>query len=286
MNVINLKSPAKVNLFLKVINKRPDGYHNIETVFERISLFDEIQLRKRKDGKIKVFCSHPDVPCGSSNLTFKAAEILKNDFPNTSGIDIRINKRIPVAAGLGGGSSNAATVLLGLNRLWQLRLGQKRLLQYAGKIGSDVPFFIKEKSFALAGGRGDKLRILSNIRPFWHILVVPKLKIYSKDIYQGLNLRLTKCKDNANMLTYALRNFDFDLLQKHIFNALEYRILKSHPSISKIRKRLEDLGVQIHLISGSGPAIFGVVSSRKEAEEIRSKLKKYKSWRVFAVRTF
>jgi len=286
MNVINLKSPAKLNLYLKIINKRKDGYHNIETIFERIDLCDEIQLKKRQDNKVVISCTHPDVPCNSSNLTFKAARILKKDFPKACGIDIIIKKHIPVASGLGGGSSNAASVLLGLNRLWQLKLGQRRLLNYARKIGSDVPFFIKEKSFALGEGSGDRIRVLTKIRPFWHILIVPKFKSYSKDVYRGLNLRLTKFKDNVNILIYALRTSNFNLLEKHVFNALEYRVLRNHPSISEIKERLKALGVRIYLLSGSGPAVFGLINSRKEGESIKARLKNYKGWRVFVVRTF
>jgi len=286
MDVINLKSPAKLNLYLRVINKRPDRYHNIETIFERIDLCDDIKLKKRCDNKITVSCSHPDVPYDGSNLAFRAAKMLKKDFPESCGIDIIIKKNIPVAAGLGGGSSNAASILLGLNRLWQLKLEQKQLLDYGSKIGSDVPFFITERSFALGRERGDRIRILSNIRSFWHILVVPSLKIYSKDIYCGLNLRLTRPKVNVNMLLYALRNSDFNLLQKHIFNTLEYRVLRKYPSVANIKKKLRALGVKICSLSGSGSAVFGLINSRKEGELIKSKLKKHRRWQVFVVRTF
>lgn len=286
MDVINLKSPAKLNLYLRVINKRQDGYHNIETIFERINLCDEIELKKRQDSKIIVSCDYPNVPCDRSNLAYKAAKILKKDFPDVSGIDIIIRKNIPVAAGLGGGSSNAASVLLGLNRLWQLKLGERRLLNYASKIGSDVSFFIKEKSFALGTGRGDGIRILPNIRTFWHILIVPQLKIYSKDIYRGLNLKLTRPKVNVNMLIYALRNSNFNLLQKYIFNVLEHRVLRKYPGIFNIKKELKSLGVKINSLSGSGCAVFGLISSRKEGELIRNKLKTHKRWKVFVVRTF
>jgi 4-diphosphocytidyl-2-C-methyl-D-erythritol kinase len=285
MNVIKLKSPAKLNLYLRVINKRPDGYHDIETIFERIDIFDEIKLKRRKDSKIRVVCNHPDVPEDSRNLAFKAVKVLQKDFRGTGGIDIIIKKRIPVAAGLGGGSSNAASVLLGLNRLWQLKLGKNQLLDYASRIGSDVPFFVIDKSFALGKGRGEKIIPLDKIGKFWHIVVIPPLKLYSKDIYSGLSLRLTKSRDNVNIITYALRNSDLSLLSKYIFNTLEYRVLRDYPVISKIKERLESLGVNTLLLSGSGPAVFGLIDSRKEGESLRSKLKKCKGWQVFVVRT-
>ena len=285
MYSLKLKSPAKINLYLKVLRKRKDGYHQIKTVFERISLCDDIEIKKRTDKKIKIICNHPDVPKDRSNLMYRAADLLRRDYGKIVGLDIRLKKRIPVASGLGGGSSNAASVLLGLNRLWCLGLKTDDLLDYARKIGSDVPFFVLESSFAIGTGRGDKLENIPNLRSIWHILVVPRKKLSAKEIYSSLNLRLTKNRDNVNMLIYALRKFDLPQVKKYIRNDLEKAASKIFPKLFQIKEKLKSLGIEGQSLSGSGPAIFGIVKSRKGAET-QAKSLKSKSWQVFVVRTY
>lgn len=286
MRSIRLKSPAKINLYLKVLRKRKDGYHQIKTVFERIDLFDEVLLKTRKDQRIKIYCRHPAVPIDNSNLMFKAAELLKKDFGSKStGLDIRLKKRIPVAAGLGGGSSNAASVLVGLNKLWNLGLNKGRLRHYASKIGSDVPFFVSNSSFAIGTGRGEHIKSLSKSRVLWHILVVPYNKLSTKEIYSGLNLRLTKNEDNVNMLVRALKNFDLSRLKDYIVNDLEDVASKKLPKLLHIKEKLKKLGVGVFCLSGSGPAIFGILKSKKEAEQKARELKS-RNLQVFVVRTY
>jgi len=286
MRSIRLKSPAKINLYLKVLRKRKDGYHQIKTVFERIDLFDEVLLKTRKDQRIKIYCRHPGVPIDNSNLVYKAAELLKADFGSKStGLDIRLKKRIPVAAGLGGGSSNAASVLVGLNKLWKLGLNKEKLRHYAGKIGSDVPFFVTSSSFAIGTGRGEKIKSLSKLGVLWHILVVPYNNLSTKEIYSSLNLRLTKNEDNVNMLVRALKNFDLSRLKDCIINDLEDVASKKLPKLLHIKEKLKKLGVGVFCLSGSGPAIFGILKSKKEAEQKARQLKS-RNLQVFVVRTY
>ncbi|MBM3248655.1 MAG: 4-(cytidine 5'-diphospho)-2-C-methyl-D-erythritol kinase [Candidatus Omnitrophica bacterium] len=286
MRSIRLKSPAKINLYLKVLRKRKDGYHQIKTVFERIDLFDELLLKTRKDQRIKIYCRHPAVPTDNSNLVYKATQLLRQDFLNKStGLDIRITKRIPVAAGLGGGSSNAASVLMGLNKLWNLGVNKEELRHYADKIGSDVPFFISESSFAVGTGRGEKIKNLPKPRVLWHILVVPHNKLSTKEIYSSLNLRLTKKEENVNMLVRALKSFDLSRLKNYITNDLEKVASRKLPKLFSIKKKLKKLGVGVFCLSGSGPAVFGILKSRKEAEQKARKLKS-RNLQVFVVRTY
>jgi len=285
MYSLRLKSPAKINLCLKVLKKRKDGYHQIKTVFERISLCDEIILRKRSDRKIKIVCNHPGVPRNSANLMYKAADLLRKDFNKDSGLDIRLNKRIPVASGLGGGSSNAASILLGLNRFWHLGLSKRELLGYAGKIGSDVPFFVSGNKFAIGTGRGDKIQNLPHLSPLWHILVVPRKKLSTKEIYSSLNLRLTKNRDDVNMLTCALKKNDLSRLRKYVSNDLEKVASRIFPKLLQIKEKLIELGIKIQSLSGSGPAIFGITDSREEAQR-KAKSLRSKGWQVFVVRTY
>ncbi|MDP2939622.1 MAG: 4-(cytidine 5'-diphospho)-2-C-methyl-D-erythritol kinase [Candidatus Omnitrophota bacterium] len=286
MSSITLKSPAKINLYLRVLNKRKDGFHNIETIFERINLFDTIKLKKNALNEIRFFCEHPDVPKNNSNLCFKAANLLKKEFSIDKGVDITLIKRIPVAAGLGGGSSNAAFVLMGLNNLWHLRLSKKILLRLAKELGSDVAFFVSQKSFAVGRGRGERIFCLSGIKPLWHILVVPYQRLSTPRVYHKLNLKLTKNKVNVNILIHALKKNSASLLSKLVMNDLEEAASKCLPGLLSIKEKLKGLGVRSPAISGSGSAIFSLVNSRKEAQLLIKRLKNKLAADFFAVKTY
>ncbi|MDD5167070.1 MAG: 4-(cytidine 5'-diphospho)-2-C-methyl-D-erythritol kinase [Candidatus Omnitrophica bacterium] len=290
MDSLIVNSYAKLNLFLSVLNLRPDNYHNIETIFERISLFDKITLKKRRDNKIRIISSSAGLPKDSSNLAYRSAKLIKDKFGIDSGVDIAIIKRIPIGAGLGGGSSDAAGVLTGLNKLWGLGLKQKELIQLAAKIGSDVPFFIYGVSFAQGLGRGEKikpLKALGNTK-LWHLLVVPKIKVSTPLIYKKWDeyLRLTKPSYGVRILPLALKKKDVSLTGRSLFNSLEEITARLYPEVGCIREKLVNLGLKAVLMSGSGPAVFGIVASRREAEALRNRLKKeFGSWQVFVVRT-
>ena len=284
-----LNSYAKLNLYLEVLNKRKDNYHNIKTLFERVSLCDKIILKSRRDKKIRIICNLPDVPCDNTNLAYRSAKILQDVFHIDRGVDIKIIKHIPVGAGLGGGSSNAASVLVGLSKLWRLKLVQEQLLAYARKIGSDVPFFIYNSPFAFGEGRGDRIKpleALDNAR-LWHILVVPKIKVSTPLIYKKWDTHstLTSPQYNVKILNLGLRKNDLSLIGKALFNSLEQVSAKLYPQVRRIKKKLINLGLKAILMSGSGPAIFGIVSSRKEALSLCRQLKKNRLWQVFVTRT-
>lgn len=296
MNKLILNSYAKLNLYLEVINKRPDHYHNLKTVFERIDLADRIILKSRPDKKINLICNFPFVPKDNLNLAFKSAKLLQDTFAVDKGVDIKIIKRIPVGSGLGGGSSNAATVLLGLNKLWRLNLAPKKLADLAKRIGSDVPFFIYGLPFALAELRGDKISPLKALKKLrlWHILVVPKIKVSTPIIYakwdkysskRNKRAGLTRPKYDVRILNLALRKKDFPLLSKILFNSLEEITFKLYPRVRRIKESLKVLGLKSILMSGSGPAIMGIVSSRKEASALREQLKGNRFWQLFVTRT-
>jgi 4-diphosphocytidyl-2-C-methyl-D-erythritol kinase len=286
------KSFAKLNLYLKVLRKRKDNYHSIKTIFERVDLCDKIILTPRRDKLIKIICSAPGVPCGPKNLAWKSANLLQERFKVKRGVNIRIIKRIPVGAGLAGGSSNAATVLCGLNKLWKLKLSRADLAQLAQKIGSDVGFFIYNLPFALGTGRGEKIKPLQGQR-LWHILVVPRFAVSTPLIYRkwdelcGRRARLTKPAPDVKILSLALRKRGFSLISGGLFNSLQEVTVKLYPQVPRIVHTLKSLGVKSILMSGSGPAVFGVVTSRKEAVTLKKLLKKkIGSWRVFVTRTF
>jgi 4-diphosphocytidyl-2-C-methyl-D-erythritol kinase len=295
---LTLSSYAKLNLYLQIRSRRKDNYHNLLTIFERISLADKIVLKVRRDEKIRIISSCRDIPLDHSNLCAKAARLLQRSAPAGQGADIAILKQIPVGSGMGGGSSNAAATLLGLNRLWGLRLSREKLAVLGAKTGADVPFFLFNCRFAQGAGRGDLIRPLRGLKDLclWHIIIVPRIKVSTPFIYRewdelaggekGKKVKLTQPKYDANILNLALRRRDFSLAQEALFNSLQEVTFRLYPEVRQAVLSLRDLGLKLILMSGSGPAVFGVVSSRKEAVLLAGQLRHaHKSWRVFSAKS-
>ena len=305
---ISVKAPAKLNLFLLVLNKRQDGFHDIATLFERIDLFDKITLKKSKDNRIIVSCDNPQVPRDNKNIVYKAADILRKRFLIREGLNISIEKNIPVAAGLGGGSSDAAAVLLALNKLWQLKLEKKALLKIAAEIGADVPFFITGSRFSLSLQPQQSFKPINTRLRLWHILVVPKISLSTKRVFEQFdrlkqpgfnrvlggvlspNLTLTKKGKNVNMLTRLLAKSgkfsNYGFVTRSHFNSLEPAAYVLTAQINKIKRELLRLGACSVGMSGSGPSVFAIVGSRKEGEGFKKRLSRFKDWRTFIARTF
>ncbi len=280
---LRLKSPAKINLFLNVLKKRPDGYHEIETLFERISLSDEVILSPAKSG-IHVESDSRGIPKGSRNIAHRAAKLLKDTFHVHEGVRITIRKKIPVSAGLGGGSSNAATVLLGLNKLWKLGLSKGELVKLGARLGSDVPFFLLETPFCLARGRGEKLRkIKGPIRKIWHVVIKPSFGTSTKKAYSVLEASfLTPKKTDVKMLLHSIHEGRSDALSKLLTNSLECAVY----STLKIKEKLLAQGALGALMSGSGSAVFGVYKDRQTAFKAARVLRKNRAWKVFVASTY
>lgn len=282
--VLNLTSPAKINLYLKILNKRPDGYHEIETVFERIDLYDEVGLRPtNKD--IVVLCDDPQVPCDSHNLVYKAAQMLKERYCVRSGVEITLSKNIPVAAGLGGASSNCATCLLGLNELWSLNLKKDEIFDIASNIGSDVAFFILDTGRALGRGKGEILEELPKGETFWYLLVNPGFEVLAKDAYSAINLNLTHTANNSKIDIHSLKKIQFEDLKEFLFNSLEAPVEKKFKEISEMKFQISKAGLKLSLMSGSGPTVYGVASDREEALEAKDRLVLRDGWRAFVAAT-
>lgn len=283
--IFKFRSPAKLNLFLKIKNKRKDGFHNLETIFERIDLCDKISIVVNDSGEIKVCCDKKICP-QKSNLAYRAAKLIKETFNIREGISIKIKKVIPVGSGLGGASSNAATVLLALNKILKLNLSKNKLISSAKELGSDVPFFILETSCARGYGRGEILKpilVNRNIK-FWHVLVVPKFRNLTKDMYRKFDdLALTKQIRNDRIKCLQNGRIDFKDLKENLFNSFE---LIAGSRIKKIKDRFLQLNVKYVVMSGSGSAVFGILDTRKEAIKLTRQLKAQNMGKVFIARTY
>ncbi|KPK42521.1 MAG: hypothetical protein AMJ78_02200 [Omnitrophica WOR_2 bacterium SM23_29] len=283
--VLTLKSPAKINLYLKVLRRRPDGFHDIETIFERIDLCDEIGLRPIKD-EIRILCENPEVPSDSHNLAYKAAQALKEKYAPTSGVEITINKKIPVAAGLGGASSNCATCLRGLNTIWDLGLKKDQLLEIGNVLGADVPFFVLDAGRAIGRGRGEILEEIPKGESFWYFLINPGFEILAKEAYSALNLGLTHIGNNSKIDLKSFSKIRFEDLKELLFNSLEGPIEKRFKEIQEIKSAILKAGLRTSLMSGSGPTVFGIALSKEEALKAEERLSFREGWQAFVATTY
>lgn len=269
----SFSAPAKLNLALAITGRRPDGFHDLSTVFERISLADTLVFSSVKDNTICITCTNPSVPVDARNLVFKAAELLRVGENVSAGALIHIEKRIPVAAGLAGGSSNAATALLGLNKLWALNLSRAALIRYARQVGSDVAFFLYDTPFALGSGRGDNIKVLPVRAKFWHVLITAKQPLLTKDVYAAYASffsgkgPLTKRERDVTMLLGFLKKGNIARLRDMLFNDLEGPIGRLRPSLLVLKKRLQKCVPHGVCFSGSGPSLFALTADKAEAEQ-------------------
>ncbi|MFA7294268.1 MAG: 4-(cytidine 5'-diphospho)-2-C-methyl-D-erythritol kinase [Candidatus Omnitrophota bacterium] len=295
-----IKSFAKINLYLRVLDKRRDNFHNLDTLFARIDLADTIIIKGRKDGCIRIKCDSRHVPKDETNLCFRAADLLRQEFKLSHGLEIEIKKRIPVGAGLGGGSSNAASVLLGLNKYWHLNLSKARLAILAARLGSDVAFFIYDVKFALGSQRGDKIKPLTSLKgtKLWLILVYPRVKVSTPLIYRKFDFYsskpksslpffkgisgLTRCVPDVKILLLELLKNGCSLNSKCLYNDLEPVTSNLYPVVNRVKKALLALGLERVMMSGSGPAVFAICNCRTQAKNLSNKLRKeHTSWQVF-----
>jgi 4-diphosphocytidyl-2-C-methyl-D-erythritol kinase len=260
------KAPAKINLGLAVQRQRADGYHDIATLFLKISLADTLSLAVIPRD-IVVHCDHPDVPGGTRNLVYKAAAALQ-PLAAGRGVHVRLQKVIPIAAGLGGGSSDAAATLLGCNALWGLGLSRAQLAPYAAQLGADVPFFLLPDRAALGQGRGDELTPVACPADFALVLVKPRLVVSTAWVYSQLRFELTALPNNTNILKQRLETGDIASLGRVLFNDLETVVLPHFPVVQTIKQALRRPGVYGVCMSGSGPTVYALCRSPAVAQEV------------------
>lgn len=279
--MLYVKAPAKINLTLDVLYKREDNYHEVEMVMTTIDLADRVGLALRNDGKITLSSTDQFVPVDQRNFAYQAARLLQQRFGITKGVAIKIEKEIPIAAGLAGGSTDAAATLRGLNELWELNLSIDELAELGAEIGSDVPFCVYGGT-AHATGRGELIREIPAPPSCWVVLAKPKVGVSTADIYGGLNLATVNHPKTTQMLQ-AIEQGDYKAMCATLGNVLEDVTLKLHPEVVKIKTLMERSGADAVLMSGSGPTVFGLVDSELRVSRIVNGLRGFCD-EVYAVR--
>ena len=282
-------APAKINLYLKVIRRRNDGYHEIETLFERISIFDHISVKIDRE-RTTISCDESRVPTGKDSLLGRACEAFKKKLGEDLHFQIVLKKNIPVAAGLGGGSSDTAALLTGINRITGFPLGEEALLNIARDLGADIPFFMDDCRFAFGKGRGDIIRKINASMDIWHVLVTPSFGVSTKNIYSKLSaFNLTSDNGVDKMFSTFLSDNNINNLSENLCNDLQAIVLRDFPVLEKVFFELKKAGAKGALLSGSGPAVFGIFGREEvmdASEKIKSVFSETENWRVEVVRTY
>ncbi|MCX5717859.1 MAG: 4-(cytidine 5'-diphospho)-2-C-methyl-D-erythritol kinase [Nitrospirae bacterium] len=269
--MFTLKTPAKINWFLSVLGKREDGYHEILSLMQSISLYDHLTFEH--SDRVEVI-TEADIPI-EENLVYRAAVLLKEKLSVNKGAVITLKKDIPLSAGLGGGSSDAACALSGLDRLWELRLKNEELIKFGGMLGSDIPFFFKAP-IAVVRGRGEIVTALEAGSRHIIVIVKPALGISTKWAYSEMSRllpELTKRDNNIKLFCQALEMQDFESIALMMKNDLELPVIREFQVIGEIKDRLLTMGAKASLMSGSGPTVFGVFNSREKAEDAERSMK-------------
>jgi 4-diphosphocytidyl-2-C-methyl-D-erythritol kinase len=276
IEAIRLDSPAKVNLRLDILRKREDGYHEIRTIFQKINLHDTLHFSLKKKKGISITTNHPALPIGMDNLVYQAAQSILKRSNYRGGVCIEIRKRIPLGAGLGGGSSNAATTLKALDQMLRLDLPKKELMGMGVKIGADVPFFFLEGA-AIASGIGERLKTVQ-VPGLWYVLIYPNFEVSTRWAYQ--NFVLTKRRFHFRFHKFLKTSEEISSL---LWNDLEEVVSKEYPEIGVMKKMLCSAGALGALMTGSGPTVFGIFSEKTDALKAYRKLKsmvRERGWRV------
>ncbi|EDQ97827.1 4-diphosphocytidyl-2-C-methyl-D-erythritol kinase [Intestinibacter bartlettii DSM 16795] len=274
MNSITLKSRAKINLSIDVLGKRQDGYHLVEMIMQTIDLYDLIEINEKDNDQITIKSTSDEIPLDCNNLVYKAANLIKKTFNINKGVEIHIKKNIPVAAGMAGGSSNAAAVLVGLNKLWNLNLSNQQLEKIGLKLGADVPFCINGGA-VLALGIGEELTPIKGLTKDVCILVCkPDLFVSTKEVYECIDSKDIDKRPNNKFLIECLKNEDTRQLAENMFNVLEGVTMDKHPVIQQIKDIMTNNRALGAMMSGSGPTVFGLYENREDAVKCKAILEK------------
>ncbi len=272
---ILLRAFAKLNFYLDVIRKRPDGYHDVETIFQSISLHDTLKLTPNP-AEIEVITAHPGLPPQEHNLVYRAATLLKQETETRYGVTIALEKNIPIGAGLGGGSSDAAATLAALNLLWKTDCDEETLLKLAARIGSDVPFCLVGGT-AAGTGRGEMLLKLPSIGQRWLVIITPPFSVSTADVYSSMAAPVSergRAQEYTDRFRGVIEQVRAGNVENVLHNAMERIVTKRYPELGELRRALERAGCPFALMTGSGPTMFGLVASRDDGIAVVNKLKR------------
>jgi 4-diphosphocytidyl-2-C-methyl-D-erythritol kinase len=257
---MNLKSFAKINLGLEILGRRPDGYHEVRTLYQSVDFHDLLAFEPGAPGEEQLEGDDPSIPWDGRNLIHQALRLVRRRSGSDAGVRIRVRKRIPAGAGLGGGSSNAAATLVGLNRLWGLGLGDPELAEMAAGLGSDVAYFLRG-GLCLGEGRGEKISPLPDLPKLYGVIVLPPIVSLSAEVYRRYRPSLTSGGKDSRINRF-LRSRDLGSLE----NRLERTVFRLYPQLKDIKRFFQSRGAALSLVTGSGSAVFGLFRSREEAE--------------------
>lgn len=274
MNELTLQAYGKINLGLDIVGKAENGYHLLKMVMQSVNLSDTITMKKIENGtsSITLTTNHKELPTNSDNLIYKAAKLLMEEFHITDSVSIHLEKRIPIAAGMAGGSTDAAAVLKGMNTLFSLSLSQKDLMERGVTLGADIPYCIMGGT-ALSEGIGEILTPIDTCLQGYIILVKPPVNVSTKWAYQNFRKELVTSPPDIDLVTDSLKKNDLATACKGMENVLEAVTIPAHPIIQTIKKRMLELGCSFSLMSGSGPTVFGLCAEEEKAAEITETLK-------------
>ena len=283
MKRLVLTSPAKVNLFLEILQKRTDGYHEICTVMQTIDLCDTLSFEQSSgSGNISISSEGFTIPIGPENLVCRALDLIRKKFSIRDGVHIHIQKRIPVGAGLGGGSSNAAAALRGANVLWDLGLSYDELQDIGANIGADVPFLVKGGT-ACCRGIGEQIEPLVFDGTLHYLLINPRFQSLTAEIYSGVKLPLTTKRRDPKVMIRALLHKDAAEIACALFNRLEEPAFEKKEELLGIKGTIHRCGALGAVLSGSGPTVFGVVESKEKAKQLKIEFEKCFFKEVFSI---
>jgi len=266
------KAPAKINLLLDVLKKREDGFHEVEMIMTMVDLADRLEMEELPRDTIIISSQAGYIPLDEKNLAFQAARLIKDRYDVRKGVYIHLDKHIPVAAGLAGGSSDAAATLRGLNRLWRLNIGDDELRNLGAELGSDVPYCVSGGT-AIARGRGEKLEMIDNPPQCWVVLAKPPINVSTADVYGRLRAGELKAHPSTARMAQAIREGSFPRVCRELGNVLESVTLPMYPEVQQLKETMRKLGADGVLMSGSGPTVFGLVAKEAKAARIYNGLR-------------
>lgn len=270
---MRLRAMAKINLGLDVIRKREDGYHEVRMIMQTIRMYDVLNIRKKQNPGISLSTNLPYVPSDERNLVYKAAKLLMDEFDIKEGLSMRLSKSIPVAAGMAGGSSDAAAAFVGVNRLFRLGLSQEELMERAVRIGADVPYCIM-RGTALAEGIGEKLTPLSAMPEGYVLIGKPGINVSTKTAYENLKLDAVEKRPDIDGMIQDIQNKDLYSMTEKMVNVFEPGLMEKYPVIGEIRDFMEERGALKAMMSGSGPTVFGIFDSKEKMNAAAAALRK------------